>query len=137
MKLRHITLGFEKRLTDGAYGSELASAVLEAELDLGDDEDDAAVALMAQARTFVEAQLQQSRSFAVRSHVEPPERRCSRCGEVLPDHLRGERHTQCPRDQAAASPTALLEAMVAARGGPRELPPPAPDDGLELEELPF
>lgn len=74
MKTRQLTVTFEKRLTDGAYGSELASAQLVGELEPGEDLDDAAIELMAQARSFVEAQLNQSQSANVRRGLQPAPR---------------------------------------------------------------
>lgn len=116
MKTRELVVTFEKRLSDGNYGSELASAQVSGELEPGDDVDEAAIELMTQARSFVEAQLSQSRSLAVRLALHPPER------------------AQVERPALSAPPMVLLEDHPTLESAPTGAPVA---DQFELEELPF
>lgn len=111
MKTRQITVTFEKRLSDGNYGSELASSQLVGELEPDEDADEAAIELMAQARQYVEAQLGQSRHAGIRvaMGLNPPQR------------------------QAALSPPIVLLEDHPLSATVVETAP----DQFELEELPF
>lgn len=71
-RIRTITVTFEKRISDGHYGSELASVQLEAEAQPDDDLEELKLQLSAQARELVTAQLGVSSSPYVRQALGPP-----------------------------------------------------------------
>lgn len=71
-RIRTITVTFEKRISDGHYGSELASVQLEAEAQPDDDLEELKLQLAAQARELVTAQLGVSSSPYIRQGLGAP-----------------------------------------------------------------
>lgn len=114
MRITTVTGTFEKRLSDGQYGSELASVQLTAELQPGDDVDEVGLLLAARARELALAQLGVSGSEYIRRRLDPsPALRMS--------------------DQLAAASADINRIWDEA--APAALPSAPPAD--DLEDLPF
>lgn len=95
MRVTTVSVGLEKRASDGDFGSELAKVELRAELELGDDPMVCLAALQAQARGRVERDLGESRNLHVRRGLIRQLRLCNRCGDALPDEVTSYLHPAC------------------------------------------
>jgi len=91
---------FEKRVNDGDYGSEKATAQYVALIDDGEDPDDVVRQLVNRGRDRVIGELRSSETLAVRRRLNPPKRICGECGEELGDEDSYE-HDACREKRRA------------------------------------
>jgi hypothetical protein len=95
VKITQVMVEFEKRINDGNYGSEKATAQYVAQVDEGDNPDEVIRQLVARGRDRVVAELKDSESISVRWALNPPKRLCAECGEELPDDEHSSYHQAC------------------------------------------
>jgi hypothetical protein len=95
MKITQVMVEFEKRVNDGNYGSEKATAQYVAQVDDGEDPDEVIRQLVSRGRERVVGELKGSESIQVRWALSPPKRMCSECGQQLPDEEQGSLHQAC------------------------------------------
>ncbi len=123
MRVSQVMVEFEKRVNDGNYGSEKATAQYVVLLDEGEDPDDVVRQVITRARGQAIAELKDSESLTVRRALNPPKRLCGHCGEALGDEDSGY-HDAClveykaERDRERAEQRAKWDAehqLVAAR----------------------
>lgn len=120
MRVSQVTVDFEKRVNDGNYGSEKASAQYVVVLDDGDDPDEVVRQVIARARGQAIAELKDSETLSVRRALNPPKRICGECGEPLGDedsyqHAICAEKIRAERDAVYARRQAEREAEFAAR----------------------
>lgn len=95
MKITQVMVEFEKRVNDGNYGSEKATAQYVAQVDEGEDPDEVIRCLVSRGRERVVAELKASESVSVRWALNPPKRICNECSEELPDDEHSSLHEAC------------------------------------------
>jgi hypothetical protein len=109
MQIRQVTVEFEKRVNDGNYGSEKATAQYVVLLDEDEDPDEVVRKVIARARGQAIAELRESESLSVRLALNPPKRLCNYCGEALADdeHYSHKACVDAARAEARRTPDAL------------------------------
>lgn len=107
MRVSQVMVEFEKRVSDGNYGSEKATAQYVALLEDGEDPNAVIRELVQRGRDRVVGELSSSESVSVRLALNPPKPLCGECGaELVDEDIRagGSFHTACrqARDQRRA-----------------------------------
>src|SRR5579884_1964871 len=95
VKITQVMVEFEKRVNDGNYGSEKATAQYVAQVDEGEDPDEVIRQLVNRGRERVVAELKALESVSVRWALNPPKRICGDCGQELSDEEHGYTHQAC------------------------------------------
>jgi hypothetical protein len=90
-----LSVGAEKRASDGDYGNEMAKAELFADLEPGEDPYTVLDTLLGMVRLQLERDLSQSAALKVRRSVIHQVRRCNRCDLPLPDDENSYMHKAC------------------------------------------
>ena len=95
MRITRLSVGAEKRASDGDYGNEMSKAELFADLEPGEDVHVALDTLLGMVRLQLERDLGQSAALKVRRSVIHQVRRCNRCDLPLPDDESSYMHKEC------------------------------------------
>jgi len=85
MRVTQVMVEFERRVNDGDYGSEKATAQYVALVDEGEDPDEVVRQLVTRGRERVIGELKASETLAIRHRLNPPKRMCAECGDELGD----------------------------------------------------
>jgi hypothetical protein len=95
MRITRVSVGGEKRASDGDYGNEMVKAELFADLEPGEDPYTALDNLLGMVRPQLERDMTQSANLKVRRSVIRQVRRCTRCQEPLADDEQSYMHPAC------------------------------------------
>jgi hypothetical protein len=95
MRITRLSVGGEKRASDGDYGNEMVKAEMFADLEPGEDAYVVLDKLLGMVRLQLERDMTQSPNLKVRRSVIREVRRCNRCQEPLADDDNSYMHALC------------------------------------------